>query len=117
MLPGLLASGMMLILTCASQKSILVLCLFSNACCSHLFLPPVKKFLIIVFLLLGCQAFAQLPVDTIARRDTITGVDSVRQDTAIVAVPMIKDTIRPKLLFPFTSDSFRFRPRLFFTFT
>jgi hypothetical protein len=115
---------MMPISTSASQKSILVLCLFSNACCSHLFLPPVKKFLIIVFLLTGVVARAQTVTDSMGRKDSAAGrrdsvarVDSLVQDTVAAVVPVLKDTIRPKLQLAFRSDSFLYRPRLFFTFT
>lgn len=55
--------------------------------------------------------------------DTLNGVDSV-QDTIVTqadtasAVPVVKkDSIIISLQFPFSSDSFRYRKRLFFNFT
>jgi hypothetical protein len=75
----------------------------------RLFLQAVKYLLIIAAFYLHTGANAQQAPDSLAK------IDSVR-DTAVVIVPL-KDTIRPVLKFPFTSDSFLYRKRLFFSFT
>jgi hypothetical protein len=59
------------------------------------------------------------------RRDSLQAArltDSLRQqeqlaDSLSRVPPPIRDSIRPRLQFPFASDSFRYRNRLFFTFT
>jgi hypothetical protein len=63
-------------------------------------------------------------VDSLRLIDSVRTVDSLQQLDSLVAdslsrvVPPIRDTMRPVLQHPFTSDSFRFlRPRPFFSFT
>ena len=63
-----------------------------------------------ISLLANTGAIAQPAPDSLAK------IDSVRIDTAELVWP-IKDTIRPVLKFPFTSDSFLYHNRLFFSFT
>lgn len=48
--------------------------------------------------------------------DSLNRIDSVRVDTTLLAPP-VKDTIRPVLKHSFTSDSFLYQNRLFFSFT
>ncbi len=80
--------------------------------------------LFILILFLGYRAQAQTPADSL-RRDSLQAArlaDSLRRQEAIAdslsrVPPPIRDSIRPKLQFPFTSDSARFRKRLFFNFT
>jgi hypothetical protein len=117
--------------TCASQKFILALCLFSDAMVERLFLRPVRKLLLILLLFLGLGAGAQQAADSLRRIDSLQRLDSVRQglsdslqridslyaDSLSKVTPPIRDTLRPVLLFPFTSDSFRYRDRLFYNFT
>jgi len=97
-----------MILICVNQKSILVLRLFSNAVLQRLFLPPVKYFFIIGFLLLVVRGSTQ-------STDSLNTADTLQVDTTIS--PVVTDTIRPILQFPFISDSFLYRKRLFFSFT
>lgn len=86
------------------------MCLFSNAIAQRLFLQAVKYLLIIVtFFLHGVVAAQSTP-------DSLNRIDSVLVDTAVSGQP-IKDTIRPVLKHPFTSDSFLYQNRLFFSFT
>ncbi len=102
----------------------MVLCLFSNAVAERLFLRLVRIFLLLTILLFSVCAQAQTPADSL-RRDSLQAArlaDSVRRQEALAdslaAVPApIRDTIRPKLQASFSSDSFRYRPRLFFRFT
>jgi hypothetical protein len=97
-------------LTSANQKFILVLSLFSNAMQQRLFLQALKYLLIITAFFLYISAAAQSATDSLVK------IDSVRVDTATVILP-VKDTIRPVLIHSFTSDSFLYRNRLFFSFT
>jgi len=92
------------------------LCLFSNAMMERLFLLPVRVFLIVSCLLLTLAGKAQ-SVDSLQAVDSLRRLDSVRVDTAVVVAPPKRDTIKVALQFPFTSDSFRFRKRLFYSFT
>lgn len=82
----------------------------------RLFLLPVRFLLIIVFLFFGVGGKAQL-IDSLNRTDTVQRTDSVRIDTTAAIAPIAKDTIKPFLQFPFTSDSFLFRKQLFYSFT
>ncbi|RYZ27348.1 MAG: DUF4271 domain-containing protein [Chitinophagaceae bacterium] len=102
--------------TSGNQKFILVLCLFSNAMMERLFLLPVRVFLILGFLFLSFAGKTQ-SIDSLRRIDSLRGTDSVLIDTAVVFVPPKRDTIKIALQFPFASDSFRFRKRLFYSFT
>ena len=92
------------------------MCLFSNAMLERLFLRPVRVFLVTIFLVLSIAGSAQLS-DSLKRIDSLSRTDSVRIDTAAAIAPVKKDTIKISLQFPFTSDSFRFRKRLFYSFT
>lgn len=92
------------------------MCLFSNAMMERLFLLPVRVFLIVSCLLLTLAGKAQ-SVDSLQGIDSLGRLDSVRVDTAVVVAPPKRDTIKIALQFPFTSDSFRFRKRLFYSFT
>ncbi len=74
----------------------------------------------IVFCFLLVDAAAQSMSDSMQRMDSLPVVDSLRRDSATVdtvARPAAIDTIRPRAQYAFTSDSFRFRKRLFFSFT
>lgn len=85
----------------------------------RLFLRPVKLLLLVimtVFTGFG-QLKAQPPVDTLPRADSSVRADSVRVDSVVVAPPVLKDTIKPFLQHTFTSDSFLYRKRLFYSFT
>lgn len=99
------------------------MCLFSDAVSQRLFLRPVKVFLFIVFLFLGATAVAQLPVDSLQQNDSLTVVDSLRRidslqaDSLAKISPPIRDSLHPVLQYSFTSDSFLYRKRLFFSFT
>ena len=85
--------------------------------CERLFLPTVRLFLILLFFFSGLLLKAQ-PVDSLISVDSLPPADSIRTDTAaVVTPPVIKDTIKIVLQFPFTSDSFLFRKRLFYSFT
>jgi hypothetical protein len=92
------------------------LCLFSNGKMERLFLRPVRVFLILSFLFLTIAGKAQ-SIDSLKGIDSLRRVDSVRIDSAVVIAPPKRDTIRIGLQFPFASDSFRFRKRLFYSFT
>ncbi|HEY0040876.1 MAG TPA: hypothetical protein VGB71_09450, partial [Flavisolibacter sp.] len=77
----------------------------------------MRLFLILLFFFSGLLLKAQ-PVDSLGRVDSLPLADSIRTDTAaVVTPPVIKDTIKIVLQFPFTSDSFLFRKRLFYSFT
>lgn len=97
-------------LTCVNQKFILVLSLFSDAVQQRLFLQAVKYLLIITAFFFYTSVAAQQASDSLAK------VDSVLVDTAAVVIVPVKDTIRPVLRHPFTSDSFLYQNRLFFSF-
>jgi hypothetical protein len=66
---------------------------------------------------------AQPPVDSLQRVDSLQVSDSLRRldslqaDSLARVPPPIRDTIRPVLQYPFTSDSFLYRKRPFFSFT
>lgn len=83
----------------------------------------VRIFLFIVFVFLGVEAFGQNRTDSVRLADSLQAVDSLRRLEALQAdslarvPPPIRDTIRPVLQFPFASDSFRYRKRLFYQFT
>lgn len=117
-------------LTCGSQKSTLVLCHFSNAVPQRLFLRPVRIFLFITCLFLAGMAAAQTPADSMRRAadslrlrdslrtvDSLSRMDSLQADSLSKVLPPIRDSIRPVLQYPFASDSFLYRRRLFFHFT
>ena len=99
------------------------MCLFSEATMERLFLRPVKYFLVIAVLFIGLKGIAQQPgslqrPDSLNRTDSVQRNDSVLIDTTqLIKLPIVKDTIRPVLQHAFTSDSFLYRNRLFFTFT
>jgi hypothetical protein len=116
MLPGQWGGEMIPILIFVNQKSILVLCLFSNAMVEPLFLLPVRALLILSFLFLSVVGKTQT-IDSLAKIDSLRRTDSVQVDTVLVAALPKKDTIRIALQFAFTSDSFRFRKHLFYSFT
>lgn len=84
--------------------------LFSDAISQHLFLQAVRYLLIIVLFFLLADVAAQSAPDSLIR------TDSARADTTVITTP-VKDTIRPVLKYPFNSDSFLYRDRLFFNFT
>lgn len=83
----------------------------------------VRKLLLIIFLFWYCCAGAQTVSDSLPRVDSLRGTDSLLRLEALLAdslagvPPPVRDTIRPVLQFPFTSDSFLYRKRLFFSFT
>lgn len=66
------------------------------------------KNLAVIFFFLGLSVGAQSPADSLR-------LDSAQRDTALVQP--VKDSIRLQLKYPFTSDSFRYGQRLFFSFT
>lgn len=84
---------------------------------------PVKSFLLIVWLVLSAGANAQTATDTLRQTDSLLAADSLQKPEALRAdslanvLPPMRDTLRPRLQYSFASDSFRFRHRLFFTFT
>ncbi len=92
------------------------MCLFSNPMMERLFLRPVRIFLTIVLFAFSVAGKAQ-SVDTLNRADSTQLTDSIRVDTVVAALPVVKDTIRIALQFPFTSDSFLYRKRMFYSFT
>lgn len=88
----------------------------------------ILLFILLWFWVLG--ASAQAPDESLRRKadswrlvDSIQNVDSLQRldlflaDSLAKVLPPIRDTIRPFLQFPFASDSFLYRKRLFFTFT
>lgn len=83
----------------------------------------VRKLLLITFLFWCCSARAQTATDSLRRADSLRVIDSVSRleamqaDSLASVPPPIRDSIRPVLQFPFTSDSFLYRKRLFFSFT
>jgi len=85
----------------------------------RLFLRPVRLLLLIIIAVFAglSQIKAQPPADTLPRVDSLGRTDSVRADTAVVAPPIPKDTIKPFLQYAFSSDSFLYRKRLFYSFT
>ena len=85
----------------------------------QLFLRLVRILLLIVIAFFSslCQVGAQLPADTLSAADSLVRRDSSRADTAVVAVPIKRDTIKPFLQYSFISDSFLYRKRLFYSFT
>lgn len=121
--------------TFASQKSTLVLFPFSDqsklACQLtrsgltgfRLFLRRVRFFLFIAFLFFGWSASAQTSIDSLRQvnslraADSLHRLDSLQADSLARVPPPIRDTLRPVLQLPFTSDSFLYRKRLFFSFT
>lgn len=107
----------MLSLTCASQKFILVSCLFSDAMYENLFLPPVRTILIILMLGFGATCFSQPAIDTTRRVDSLSNSDTAALDTSGIKHVLKTDSIKISLQYPFTSDSFLYRKRLFFSFT
>ena len=90
----------------------------------RLFLRPVKYFFIILILFFHVDGFSQPPVDSFLQKDSLNRGDvlpkgdSLLIDTTQLLQPaVVKDTIRPVLKYAFTSDSFLYRKRLFFSFT
>lgn len=79
----------------------------------------MKYFLLIAFLILSGKTFAQQPADSLIKRDSLSQTDSLSTDTITTSQQLstAKDTIRPILQYAFTSDSFLYRKRLFFSFT
>lgn len=83
----------------------------------------VRFFLLIAFVLLGGSAFAQANLDSLRAVDSLRTIDSLRRldslqaDSLARVPPPVRDTLRPILQYPFTSDSFLYRKRLFFQFT
>ena len=105
-----------------NQKFILVLCLFSNAVLQRLFLRIVRLFFVIAFLSFCFLAKAQTDSnsfrqDSLVKSDSLQKSDSLTTDTSSLAPVVAKDTIHINLKFPFSSDSFLYRKRLFYTFT
>ncbi len=93
------------------------MCLFSNAVLQHLFLREVKVYLFILFLIFTATCFGQVITDSAGRRkDSLAVTNSLVKDS-VKALPVVKDTLRPVLKFAFTSDSFLYHRRLFFSFT
>ena len=84
--------------------------------CERLFLLPVRLLFILIFFFFGLALNAQT-ADSL-RKDSVSTLDSVGIDTAVIAAsPVVRDTIKVSLQFPFTSDSFLYRKRLFYSFT
>lgn len=109
---------MIQISTCAVQKFILVLCLISNAVIERLFLHLVKKIFLLLSLFFCFSVGAQPPqVDSASfKTDSLAITPAVNSVDSILQVP-VKDSIKPILKYPFTSDSFLYKNRLFFSFT
>ena len=82
----------------------------------NLFLRPVRIFLMILLVGLSLNGFTQA-VDTLGRADTVQNSVLPPVDTATVVPVAKKDSIIIRLQHAFTSDSFLFRKRLFFSFT
>jgi hypothetical protein len=89
----------------------------------------VRILLITLFVLCGFYAGAQTPADSLRRAaDSLRRVDSLQRidslsrresslaDSLSRVPPPVRDTIRPVLHYPFTSDSFRFYGHPFFRF-
>lgn len=55
--------------------------------------------------------------DSIAVRDSLLRLEALQADSLAAVAPPVRDTLRPVLRYAFTSDSFLYRPRLFFSFT
>ncbi len=89
------------------------------------FLLLVRLFLFIMFLVLAVGVGAQAPPDSLLQRDSVQirladslrRLDSLRADSLAKVAPPVRDTIRPILQYSFTSDSFLYRKRPFFSFT
>jgi hypothetical protein len=83
----------------------------------------VRIFLVIVFFFLWNGVRAQTATDSLRQLDSLRIVDSLnrldslRADSLAKVPPPIRDTIRPVLQYPFTSDSFLYRKRPFYSFT
>lgn len=100
------------------------MCLFFNAMAERLFLRLVRFFLFITILLFSCSVRAQTQADSL-RQDSVKAArlaDSLQRQKALAdslskVPPPIRDSVRPQLQFPFASDSFRYRKRLFYEFT
>lgn len=100
------------------------MCLFFNAMAERLFLRLVRVFLFITFLVLFCSVRARSQADSL-RQDSLQTAriaDSIQRqerlaDSLSQVPPPIRDSVRPRLQLSFSSDSFRYRKRLFFDFT
>lgn len=96
---------------------------YSDLTATQLFLRPVRSFLLITLLVWGIGLNAQTAVDSSQQTDSLSTADSLQRLEALQAdslskvPPPVRDTLRVQLQFPFASDSFRFRKRLFFSFT
>lgn len=73
--------------------------------------------MLIGFLIWCGNAGAQTTADSLRPGDSLRVLDSLQADSLSRVKPPARDTIRPALQFPFTSDSFLYRRRLFFGFT
>jgi hypothetical protein len=79
--------------------------------------------LFIAVLFFGAGATAQLPVDSVRHSDSLSvldprpALDSLQADSLSKISSPIRDSLRPVLQYPFTSDSFLYRKRFFFSFT
>lgn len=74
----------------------------------------VRIFWLIAFFVMSGRALAQTPVDSLQVADSLRRVEA---DSLSRVPPPVRDSIRPVLRFPFTSDSFLYQRRLFFSFT
>jgi hypothetical protein len=91
----------------------------------HLFLRPVRILPVIALLVFGLSVQAQITADSLPQADSVRlrmadslrRLDSLFVDSLAKVPPPIRDSIRPILQFPFDSDSFLYRKRLFFSFT
>lgn len=91
----------------------------------RLFLLPVRLFLLIALFCSGFLGQAQPVADSLRMADSLQRqqTDSLLREEKLLAdslsaiPPPIRDTIRPRLQHSFTSDSFRYRKQLFFSFT
>lgn len=83
----------------------------------------VRIFLFIAFVLFAGGAFGQIHADSTRLADSLQVADSLRRldslqaDSLSRVPPPLRDTLRPVLQFPFTSDTFLYRNRLYFRFT
>lgn len=82
-----------------------------------LFLRLVRLLLFILFSFWCSGVKAQATGDSLHVLDSLRHLDSLRADSLASVPPPVRDTIRPVLQYPFTSDSFLYRKRLFFRFT
>lgn len=83
----------------------------------NLFLRPVRIFLMILLLGFCANGVSQPIADSMNRVDSVQNGNLPQGDTTIAAPVVKKDSIVISLQYPFESDSFLYRKRLFFNFT